>query len=78
MLPSHLLNANNFHEATSKLFKAKDVFHQEPCEENRFVVQECKKLLKAIYVVVGEETIVKKNMQYENTADRCTNKRITE
>ena len=33
-------------------------------------------MLKAIYVVVGEETIVKKNMQYENTADRCTNKRI--
>ncbi|XP_063680045.1 uncharacterized protein LOC134815440 [Bolinopsis microptera] len=62
-------------EARSKLFAAKETYHDlDPCEDNRQTVAEEKDTLSACYRTVEEELLKQKIRKAENAADRCKNK----
>ena len=56
------------------LFKAKDNYHLNPCEETREAVKTGKENLAGSYRKIEEESLVRKIRQAENAADRCKNK----
>ena len=61
-------------ERRRTLFQAKDAYHENPTEESREVVKECKDALAESYREVEEETLVSRIRRAEVAADRCKNK----
>ncbi|MCP4493478.1 MAG: hypothetical protein GY820_40160, partial [Gammaproteobacteria bacterium] len=61
-------------DARKNLFKAKDNYHLDPCEDNRQTVAEKKDILSIYYCTVEEELLKQKISKAENAADRCKNK----
>lgn len=61
-------------EARRELYLAKDVYHQEPSEQNRETVAEKKGFLKSCYDEIEGDILRRKILMVEETANRCKNK----